>query len=232
MRPTPSFVVLTSLAALAFASPARAGTLDEAAIHAEPQYYLISLPAAPVGEIAEAVLGEALGLPFKVDEDLNVQMRFQLEGMYSPKALAQEFGYRLWNADVALIEKPSDGLWLIPRSELAAALAQGATLVSPLAAAQAPAPRNAVVAAALPVHENPRRDPSSAASWSWIGWLAGGWASGAASVIGWTALRRRQPRPTALLPAPVQAPIDAGSDDLIIPTFTAQKATATQLRKP
>jgi hypothetical protein len=64
--------------------------------------------------------------------------------------------------------------------------------------------------------------------WSWLAWLAAGWAAGAASAIAW--LRRKAilpERPTALLPAPapaaplVAAPtVEAGADDdLVIPTF-------------
>lgn len=215
MRPTRPSVVLSSLAALMLATPAVAsGALDEAAIHAEPQYYLMSLPAAPVGEIAEAVLGEALGLPFKVDEDVDAQMRFQIDGMYAPRALAQEFGYRLWNADIALIEKPSNELWLIPKTELADALAQGATLVSPLAA-EAPPPRRAIAR----VGPASRREQRPVADWSWLGWLVAGWAGGAATIIAGMTLRSRSRPVTPMLSAPVRA-ADPGSDDLVIPTFS------------
>jgi hypothetical protein len=211
-------------AALALGAPAAAGVLDEAAIHAEPQYYLMSLPQAPVGEIAEAVLGEALGLPYKVDPGVDAEMRFQLDGVYAPKALAQEFGYRLWNVGVALVEKPSDGLWLIPRDQLPAALAQGATLVSPLAAGETAARRQSATLAATPAAPTP--DPA-VPDWGWLGWLLGGWAAGAASVM--AAMRLRKPRPApvaALLPAPPAASPprvdDPAADDLVIPVFAGR----------
>lgn len=211
-------------ASLALGAPAAAGVLDEAAIHAEPQYYLMSLPQAPVGEIAEAVLGEALGLPYKIDPDVDAQMRFQLDGVYAPKALAQEFGYRLWNVDVALVEKPSDGLWLIPKGELQAALAQGATLVSPLAAAQTPARKQSASVAASPAATPPG---APGTDWGWLGWLLGGWAAGVASVVAATRLRKPRPAPVAaLLPAPA-SPLhidDTGTEDLVIPVFSARNS--------
>lgn len=225
MRATTPFHFLISCVALTLASAASADPLDDSAIHAEPQYYLMSLPAAPVGEIAEAVLGEALGLPYRVDDDVDAQMRFQIDGMYAPKDLAREFGYRLWNVDVALVERPSTGLWLIPKSELPAALAQGASVVSPLASAEAPAPRKATTAPTR--RSDTRKSKNQGTNWGWAAWLVAGWAGGAASVVGVTVLRRRLARPHLLLPAPA-TPADPGPDDLIIPTFPPRTLAGTQ----
>lgn len=199
-----------------------AQVLGDAATHAPPQHYMITLPPTPVGEVAEVVLGQSLGLPYKIDADVNAEMAFKVDGLYGPQELAREFGYRLWNVDVALIERPSDGLWLIPEAELSAALAAGATVVSPLASTPARAPRHA--AAAPPV--DALKDPGGA-DWSWLGWLAAGWATGAGAVLGGQALRRRRAaKPVALLAAPLPAPqaapaalAAAAEDDLIIPDF-------------
>lgn len=229
MRPTDPHILLSALSVLALGTPVLAQSLEGAAIQAEPQYYLMSLPPAPVGEIAEAVLGEALGLPFKVDDDVDAEMRFQVDGVYAPKALAQEFGYRLWNIDVVLIEKPSDGLWLIPESELTAALAQGATVVAPLAATQAAARKQA--APSPPVAAGRVSDPQSA-GWSWLGWLVAGWATGAASMIGWQSLRRGNLPVPPRLPAPPPPVTDPMPDDLIIPVFVPQSDQATQPTAP
>lgn len=232
MRATSLFCVVSAGAALMAASVTWADPLDEAAIHAEPQYYLMSLPAAPVGEIAEAVLGEALGLPYKVDEDVDAQMRFQVDGVYGPKALVQEFGYRLWNADVALIERPSDGLWLIPRSELPAALAQGASLVAPPASAPAPVPRKKAPPSSTGVSSKNRAEPTQS-NWAWPVWLALGWAGGALSVIGLKGLRRpRSPKLALLLDAASVSPAPHDPDELIIPNFAASAADRTQPKAP
>ncbi len=218
MRPTALPLLLSAVVVLIPAAPASAEVLDGAAIQAAPQYYLLSLPEAPVGEIADAVLGDALGLPFKVDPDIDATMSFQVDGLYGPTTLAREFGYRLWNADIALVEKPSGGLWLIPKAKLEAALSEGAVLVAPPVgtAGSRPTP----IVAAPTVTKVTSRSPS----WSWFMWLAAGWAGGAGTVLGWNRLRRRRPLPVALLSAPgpvslADADETAEADDLIIPIF-------------
>lgn len=229
MRPLapPLLLMIGSLLA---GAPAFAQALEGAAVQAAPQYYLMSLPPAPVGEIAEAVLGEALGLPYKVDADVNAEMRFEVDGVYAPEALATEFGYRLWNVDVALIEKPSSGLWLIPKSELAEAREQGAKLVAPLATAAVSG--RAQTSPTSPIAEPPT-DARGAADWSWLGWLFAGWIGGAASLLGYQSvrLRRVKPVPPRLSPPVVEANTIA-SDDLIIPVFVPQSQSASQPKSP
>ena len=216
MRPTGLPLLLSTVAVLASAAPASAEVLDGAAIQAAPQYYLMSLPEGPVGEIADAVLGDALGLPFKIDPDIDATLSFQVDGLYAPKALAREFGYRLWNADIALVERPSSGLWLIPKAKLAAALSEGAVLVAP--------PVGTAEGRPTPIATAPRvksvTRPSS--SWSWFAWMAAGWAVGVGTVLGWIRLRRRRLWPTARLSAPEPISLnddDEDADDLIIPVF-------------
>ncbi len=219
-------LILSIVAVLGSATPALARALDAAAIQAAPQYYLISLPQAPVGEIAEAVLGQALGLPFNVDEDVDAEMAFRIDGVYAPQALAREFGHRLWSVEVVLIEKPSDGLWLIPQAELATALAQGATIVAPQAPAAAPV-RNPATSR-QPAPPAASRSPSG---WSWLGWLIAGWIGGAVTLTGWRAFRRRMPVASI---SPVSEPpvSDPVSDDLIIPAFTSEADPAIQPKPP
>lgn len=225
MRLTILSILLSIVSALALGTPALAGPLESAAIQAAPQYYLMSLPRAPVGEIAEAVLGEALGLPYKIDEDIDAEMRFEVAGVYAPKALAEEFGYRLWNVDVALVETASGGLWLIPKAELAAARAQGSTLVAPLAAAAAPdrkqTPRTP------PAAEKPARREAST-GWSWLGWLIAGWVGGAVTLLGWQTLRRRTLLVTPRLAPPAPATAETAPEDLVIPVFVPQSDPGPQ----
>lgn len=229
MRPTNPLILLSLAMVLAPGTAAMAEGLESAAIQAEPQYYLMSLPRSPVGEIAEAVLGEALGLPFKVDEDVDAEMRFEVAGVYGPKALAEEFGYRLWNVDVALIKTPSDGLWLIPKAELATARAQGAILVPPLAETSASDRKQTL---RNPPLDRTREGERSSPGWSWLAWLITGWVGGAATLLGWLALRGRKPVVTPQLSPPAPVVQDAAPDDFIIPTFVPQSDPAPQPKKP
>lgn len=223
-RPSPALIAAVLILSAGTVSGARAQILSDAATHAPPQHYLITLPPTPVAEVAEVVLGQTLGIPYKIDADVKGEMAFRVDGPHTPHELAREFGYRLWNVDVALIERPSDGLWLIPESELPAALAAGATVVSPLATMTA----RPVPAAKAPAVAAASKEAPSGFDWSWLAWLAAGWAGGAASAFAW--LRRKAivpERPTALLPSPatvtpvVVAPtVEASTDDdLVIPTF-------------
>ena len=220
MRPTGLPLLLTAFMVLALSAPASAEVLDGAAIQAAPQYYLMSLPEGPVGEVADAVLGDALGLPFRIDPDIDATMSFQVDGLYAPTALAREFGYRLWNADIALVEKPSSGLWLIPKAKLAAALSEGAVLVAPPVGTSASRPTPIAVA------PRPTKVTPPAPSWAWFAWLAAGWAGGAATVTGWSWLRRR--RASAAVPLSSPEPIspiddDEDADNLVIPIFRASQ---------
>lgn len=218
--------LLLMIGSLLLCPPAFAQALEGAAVQAAPQYYLMSLPPAPVGEIAEAVLGEALGLPYKVDADVDAEMRFAVDGVYAPEALAREFGHRLRDVDVALIEKPSGGLWLIPESELVEAYGQGATLVAPLPTAVVSRPAQTSPTPAVAGTPTEARTP---ADWSWLGWLLAGWLGGAATLLGYQSARLRRAGPVPpRLPPPVAEPDTIVSDDLIIPVFAPQSHPATQ----
>lgn len=126
------------LAVLILPGAAFCQALEQAAVHAAPQHYLLALPPAPVGEIAEDVLGETLGLPVTTDDRIKAEMSFRIDGVYTPKALAQELGYRLWNVDVALVDQGGAGLRLIPAQDADAAVRAGASLVSPRMSSEAP----------------------------------------------------------------------------------------------
>lgn len=212
-------------------APAMADVLDDAAVQAEPQYYLMSLTDTPAQDVADAVLGDALGLPFKVDPAVTARISFKVDGLYGPRALVRELADRLWNADVALIERPSDGLWLIPKSALPAALAQGAALVAAPAGATAtpvaatPAPRP--VAPKTIVAKAP---PSEMPDLSWLLALGIGWLAGVGSVFAWLRLRRPTPvsAPVLALASPVdRRPPEPAADDLVIPTFAQRAATVS-----
>lgn len=229
MRARISATLLSTVSLLGFGTPLLAEPLENAAVQATPQYYLMSLPQAPVEEIAEAVLGEALGLPFNIHEDVDAEMQFTVAGVYSPEALAKEFGHRLWNVDVGLIETPAGELWLIPKGELSAARAQGATLVAPLAAAATPdrpqTPR------APPETKTPVPERSST-EWSWLGWLVAGWVSGAATVASWRTMRRRKLPLAPRLPPPAPTVAEIEPEDLIIPVFVPRSTQAAQPKAP
>ncbi len=215
--PSPFPSAILCVLGLATASVASAQALSDAATHAPPQHYIITLPPTPVAEVAEVVLGESLGLPFKVDADVKAEMPFRVDGVYGPEALAREFGYRLWNVDVALIERPSDGLWLIPAAELPAALATGAVVVSPKAAAAgSPEAVNPVVPKAPGGEVAP---PGRRLDWLWG--LLVGWLAGLASVLGWHRLKRRREAPAPVMLSAPAAPVgaDAPEDELTIPSF-------------
>jgi len=112
-----------------------AAPLDNAATDAPPQHYVMTLAQSPVGEVAEEVLGQTLGLPVSVDPRVGGQMTFRVDGIYSPQGLAHELGVQLWSVNVALIEDRADGLVLIPEEALAEALSQGAVLIAPMPSA-------------------------------------------------------------------------------------------------
>ena len=210
MRAFPISLLALSLAAF----EVQAAPLDDAAINAAPQHYVMTLPQASVGEIAEEVLGQTLGLPVTVDPAIDAQMSFRVDGVYSPGELAREFGYRLWNLDIALIEDSSHSLVLIPTSALPEAIAAGAEVVSPLALQSEAAP-TATGPTARPIVYGNRR------------WENGPWMGVATLVLGWLAglvtppilrrVRRRQPEtyrdpPVLHLAAPDEKPKDADPD--------------------
>ena len=207
--------VLTAVAVLALSGgQAAAQALSHAATHAAPQHYVILLPDAPVADVAGVVLGESLGLPYEVDPRVQAQMTFRVDGARSPEQLVNELAERLWEVDVALMDRPDKGLWLIPKAAAPAALTAGAVGIGP-AAALAPAPKMPTVEIKPETGDAP-----------WWAWLAAGWAGGAATVVvgqaAWRRRRRIAERPAALsLTGPVPHPDDTQADDedLIIPVF-------------
>lgn len=200
--------------ALVFAGAAGRGEpLASAAVHAEPQYYLLALPTAPVSEIAAQVLGDALGLPFQIDEDVDAEMGFRAEGLFAPKALAREFGDRLRDVDVTLIDRPSEGLWLIPTGELSGAISEGALVVTTEGTIPTVARDPLPPAVADRIAES---GPSPASSWP--GWLAIAAIAVAAGWSGCLALAGTGRRHRAAVPVLPPAP-DTPGDDLVVPYF-------------
>lgn len=212
---------LTAAALLALALPASvlAEPLSNAPVDDTPRRYLMMLPETPVSEIAEEVLGETLGLPVTTDEAIDAAMPFRIDGQYTPRQLARELGYRLWNVDVALIEQAGGDLKLIPAAALPGAVAGGAQVVAPLAITP-PAPTAAPAARTPIVYGRDRFDVRDLAL------LALGWLGGAASLGALIAVRqRRQPRrataPAALLPAPHFETVEIKADAFSIPDRAA-----------
>lgn len=194
-------------------SAASADPLGRAAVHAEPQYYLLALPTGPVSEIAGSVLGEALGLPFEIHEDVDADLSFRADGLFAPKALATEFGDRLIDVEVALVDRPSDGLWLIPLSELDTYTSAGALIVASVAPV---APITKKSDPPAPGQRTVQTDPSPDQNWLvWLGVAAvvaaGGWS-------GWLALAgfgRRRSSPQPALPFVPDQP----AEEFILPHF-------------
>ena len=92
-------VLMATLACLGGAPRRWQATLDDAAVHARPQNYLMDLPTASAGEIAEAVLGEAPGLPFQVDPRSRPSLvpdRRPLFAASLARELAARFGMQAW----------------------------------------------------------------------------------------------------------------------------------------
>lgn len=212
---------IAALMALTLSGGAHAAPLSDAPVDDAPRRYLMMLPETPVSEIAEEVLGETLGLPVTTDETVDAAMPFRIDGQYTPRQLARELGYRLWNVDVALIEEADGDLKLIPASALAAAVAAGGEVVAPLAVA-APAsaqaqPMNARTPIVYGQDRFRLRDLAMAA----LGWLGGAASFGAVIAV----RRRRRPQraqgPVALLPAPRSPAAEIKTDAFSIPDRAA-----------
>ena len=207
MRAFPIGLLVLSLPAF----EVQAAPLDDAAVNAAPQHYVMTLPQAPVGEIAEEVLGQTLGLPVTIDPSVDAQMSFRVDGVYSPGELAREFGYRLWNLDIALIEDSSHSLVLIPTSALPEAIASGAAVVSPLALQPEVAGAAGAGVASKPIVYGKRR-------WENLPWMALmlGWLGGLATVPVLRRIRRRPEvvgaEPMLQLPPPDVAPVEVDAE--------------------
>lgn len=188
-------------------------------------FYLLSFEDAPVGEVAEAVVGGALSEAVAVDPAIDVTMSFQAEGAFTAEALLQEFGTAALDAELALVRSSAGDLAVVPRGDLGRELARGGVLVArPELVATASAPEPSV---AVPV-----REPIAYGQARWwdgpVGGLLlflGGIAIGALGLRGgqvWV-LRRRPVavmtsgrltyQPTAMAETPPPDP------ELIIPRF-------------
>lgn len=94
------------------------------------QFYVLSFTDAPIGEVAEAVVGGALSRDISIDPAIDGTMSFSAEGAFTPEALLQEFGTAALDQDIALIQSRAGALALVPRSNMAAELAKGSSLVA------------------------------------------------------------------------------------------------------
>lgn len=115
-------------------------TLSAVAATPAAQFYVLSFTDAPIAEVAEAVVGGALARDLVIDPAIAGTMSFAAEGAFTPDALLQEFGSAALDQDVALVRSRAGDLTLMPRSNMAAALARGSDLVAlaPPGAASSP----------------------------------------------------------------------------------------------
>jgi hypothetical protein len=94
------------------------------------QFYVLSFTDAPVGEVAEAVVGGALARDISIDPVIDGTMSFSAEGAFTPEALLQEFGTAALDQDIALMRSRAGALSLVPRGNMAVELARGSRLVA------------------------------------------------------------------------------------------------------
>ena len=118
-----------------------------AAANPVSQFYVLSFTEAPISEVAEAVVGGALSRELVIDPAIDGTMSFSVEGAFTSDALLQEFGTAALDQDVVLMRSRAGDLTLMPRANMAAALARGSALVAlappragPLAGATAAVP--------------------------------------------------------------------------------------------
>lgn len=114
------------------------------------QFFVLSFTDAPIGEVAEAVVGGALSRDIAIDPAIDGTMSFSAEGAFTPDALLQEFGTAALDQDIALIQSRAGALSLVPRSNMAAELARGSSLVA-LAPPGTGSPVRAAATAAPPI---------------------------------------------------------------------------------
>lgn len=192
------------------------------------QFFVLSFTDAPIGDVAEAVVGGALSRDLTIDPAVDGTMSFSAEGRFTPDALLQEFGTAALDQDVALMQSRSGDLSLIPRANMAAQLALGAQLVALSAPATSP-PARVTSEAVQPVIYGQAR-------W-WEGPVGGLliFLTGAASGAGAAVAVRRILRPagqatpalvriTHTVSAPVETAQTDGWDDpeLVIPRFDSR----------
>jgi hypothetical protein len=190
------------------------------------QFYVLSFTDAPIGEVAEAVVGGALSRDISIDPAIDGTMSFSAEGAFTPEALLQEFGTAALDLDIALIQSRAGALSLVPRSNMASELAKGSSLVA-LAPPVPGSPARAAATATPPI-------VYGSARW-WDGPVAGlllfltGAVSGAGALfVGQRLLRPMEPRPSPAMirithtaPAPDGSARGEGLEDLelTIPRF-------------
>lgn len=219
-------ISLMAVPGLALAQ-APVGSAVEAAAPAG-QFYVLSFTDAPIIEVAEAVVGGALSQDLSIDPAIDGTMSFSAEGAYTPDALLQEFGTAALDQDVALLRSRTGDLSLMPRANMAAALAIGSDLVV-LAPPRAGSSAAATAAALPPISYGEAR-------W-WDGPVGGllifltGAASGAGALFAGQRLMQPAQKPapammriTQTVAVPDEAPDRSVSDDpeLTIPHFDSR----------
>ena len=155
---------------------------------AASQFYVLSFTDAPVAEVAEAVIGGALGQSVSVDPAIAGTMSFRADGWFTGEQLMQEYGTALLDRDIAMVRSRDGDLALVPRADLPRELARGAALMALVESS--PGGTMPVAQAVMPASQGPAAAPIVYGQdrW-WDGWIGAtallliGALSGAAALL-------------------------------------------------
>jgi|GEM_PF-3011091 len=100
------FASLALASTVASAAPEPASAPAAAANPDEPRFYMLSFTDQPVAEVAEQVLGVALGTPFVVDESVAGTMSFSVEEPLTEAQLLTRFAAALEANGVRVVRSP------------------------------------------------------------------------------------------------------------------------------
>jgi len=107
---------LTACAVLA-AAGLGAVSPAHAAPRASAQSFTFAFRDADVAQVAEAILGQGLGLTYTVDPAVNAKVSFRIDRRLTPAQLLEAFEAALAASDIALLRE-GDSLMLAPRERL------------------------------------------------------------------------------------------------------------------
>jgi general secretion pathway protein D len=89
----------------------------QAAPRASAQSFTFAFRDADVAQVAEAILGQGLGLTYTVDPAVNAKVSFRIDRRLTPAQLLEAFEAALAASDIALLRE-GDSLVLAPRERL------------------------------------------------------------------------------------------------------------------
>jgi general secretion pathway protein D len=108
-------LVLAAVAATLVGAPAasaRAAETDRTA----PQTYVFAFRDADVAQVAQEILGQALGVAYTVDPAITTKMTFRIEQRLTKPQLLEAFEAALAASDIALV-RDGDTLHVVPRAK-------------------------------------------------------------------------------------------------------------------